>query len=127
MRPLPQGDASQAEYYEITKDGFPLQFCVIGENEYVTTSLIVAEVFGKRHSDVLRDVENLSCSQEFRERNFASSSYVSAISCSLNQRRLHIVRSFRINISRWQRTGLFMVKVFHNFVKNHCYRDGKAF
>lgn len=43
----------------------------------VTTSLIVAEVFGKRHADVLRDIEQLSCSQDFRERNFALSSYVS--------------------------------------------------
>lgn len=38
----------------------------------VTTSLIVAEVFGKRNSDVLRDIRNLNCSDSFRERNFAS-------------------------------------------------------
>lgn len=37
----------------------------------VTTSLIVAEVFGKRNSDVLRDIRNLHCSQEFKGRNFA--------------------------------------------------------
>lgn len=37
----------------------------------VTTSLIVAEVFGKRNSDVLRDVRNLNCSESFRESNFA--------------------------------------------------------
>lgn len=37
----------------------------------VTTSLIVADVFGKRNSDVLRDVRNLNCSESFRERNFA--------------------------------------------------------
>lgn len=37
----------------------------------VTTSSIVAELFGKNHSDVLRDVRNLSCSTEFRESNFA--------------------------------------------------------
>lgn len=37
----------------------------------VTTSLIVAEVFGKRNSDVLRDIRNLNCSDDFRERNFA--------------------------------------------------------
>lgn len=43
----------------------------------VTTSLIVADVFGKRHSDVLRDIDKLSCSQDFRERNFALSSYKS--------------------------------------------------
>lgn len=44
----------------------------------ITTSLIIAEVFEKRHSDILRDIENLSCSQEFRERNFALSSYISS-------------------------------------------------
>lgn len=43
----------------------------------VTTSLKVAEVFEKNHKDVLRDIENLTCSQEFRERNFAPSSYQS--------------------------------------------------
>jgi Rha family phage regulatory protein len=37
----------------------------------VTTSCIVAEVFSKRHSDVLRDVRNLHCSDDFRKRNFA--------------------------------------------------------
>ncbi|MBD5584493.1 MAG: hypothetical protein HDQ88_05375 [Clostridia bacterium] len=37
----------------------------------VTTSLIVAQVFGKRNSDVLRDIRNLSCSDSFNERNFA--------------------------------------------------------
>lgn len=42
----------------------------------ITTSLIIAEVFGKRHADVLRDIENLSCSQQFRERNFALSYYI---------------------------------------------------
>ena len=37
----------------------------------ITTSLIIADVFGKNHPDVLRDIRNLHCSDEFRERNFA--------------------------------------------------------
>lgn len=41
----------------------------------VTTSLIVAEVFGKNHKDVLRDIERLSCSDSFNERNFAPIEY----------------------------------------------------
>ena len=45
----------------------------ISEGKLSTTSLIVAKRFGKRHADVLRAVENLECSQEFRERNFALS------------------------------------------------------
>jgi Rha family phage regulatory protein len=37
----------------------------------VTTSLIVAEIFGRNHADVLRDIRNLHCSNEFRITNFA--------------------------------------------------------
>lgn len=33
------------------------------------TGFYVAETFEKRHSDVLRDIEKLECSDEFRERN----------------------------------------------------------
>lgn len=40
-----------------------------------TTSLAVAERFGKRHGDVLRAIEGLDCSNEFTERNFAFSAY----------------------------------------------------
>lgn len=36
----------------------------------VTTSLIVAEIFGKRHSNVLRDIKNLNCSEQFSQLNF---------------------------------------------------------
>ncbi len=41
----------------------------------VVSSLDVAETFEKRHADILRDIENLKCSKEFTERNFALSSY----------------------------------------------------
>lgn len=36
----------------------------------VTTSLKVAQVFGKRHDNVLRDIQSLSCSDNFRSLNF---------------------------------------------------------
>lgn len=36
----------------------------------VTTSLLVAEVFGKEHKHVLRDIDELSCSEDFRKSNF---------------------------------------------------------
>lgn len=36
----------------------------------VTTSKIVAEVFGKRNYNVLRDIRDLQCSDKFRELNF---------------------------------------------------------
>lgn len=45
------------------------------EEVTVVTSIDIAETFGKRHSDVLRDIDNLECSEEFTERNFALSSY----------------------------------------------------
>lgn len=41
-----------------------------------TTSLAVAEKFGKRHDSVLRTIRELECSGEFRLRNFVESIYV---------------------------------------------------
>ena len=40
-----------------------------GERAF-TTSLMVADVFGKQHKHVLRDIDNLDCSDEFRGTNF---------------------------------------------------------
>lgn len=40
-----------------------------------TTSLAIAERFGKQHKNVLRDIENLDCSKEFTELNFEPSAY----------------------------------------------------
>lgn len=37
--------------------------------------MFVAKFFAKNHNDVLRDIRNLDCSEEFRLRNFAQSSY----------------------------------------------------
>lgn len=41
----------------------------------VTTSLIVAQVFGKEHNKVVRDIENLSCSTDFRVANFGEATF----------------------------------------------------
>jgi Rha family phage regulatory protein len=42
-----------------------------GENGTpMTTSLLVAEVFGKAHRGVLRDIDNLDCSEDFQMHNF---------------------------------------------------------
>lgn len=46
------------------------------DNQIITTSLKVAEFFGKRHDDVLRRVRSLDCSPEFNARNFAPVEYV---------------------------------------------------
>lgn len=47
------------------------------ENQVLTNSLLVAEKFEKEHSKVIRDIQNLSCSDEFRAANFGVSSYIS--------------------------------------------------
>ncbi|MDJ6541530.1 Rha family transcriptional regulator [Salmonella enterica] len=41
----------------------------------VTTSVAVAEYFRKMHKDVLKKIDNIDCSTEFAERNFAPSEY----------------------------------------------------
>jgi Rha family phage regulatory protein len=41
----------------------------------ITTSMKVAEFFGKEHEEVLKDIKELKCSNEFRDLNFEESSY----------------------------------------------------
>ena len=41
----------------------------------VVSSLDIAETFEKNHKEVLRDIKNLKCSDDFRQRNFAPISY----------------------------------------------------
>lgn len=45
----------------------------------ITTSLQVADKFGKLHKNVLRDIENLECSPEFHRLNFEPMSYLAEI------------------------------------------------
>lgn len=52
---------------------------ILNKEEVSTvTSIDVAETFGKRHADVLRDIRELNCSDDFRQRNFAQSEYINA-------------------------------------------------
>ena len=44
----------------------------------VVSSLDIAETFEKRHDDVLKSIRSLECSEEFRLRNFAESSYTNS-------------------------------------------------
>lgn len=46
------------------------------EEVTVVTSLDVAETFGKRHDNVLKDIRELECSEEFRFLNFEESMYL---------------------------------------------------
>lgn len=43
--------------------------------ELLTTSKIIADKFGKAHRKVIRDINELECSEEFRAANFGQSSY----------------------------------------------------
>ena len=46
------------------------------EEVTVVTSLDIAETFGKEHKNVLRDIRELECSDEFNRLNFEPTSYI---------------------------------------------------
>lgn len=46
------------------------------EERAICTSLDVAETFEKRHDNVLKDIREIGCSEEFRLLNFEESSYL---------------------------------------------------
>lgn len=46
------------------------QFVRAKNGEAFTSSQLVSEAFGKQHKDVLRKIETIECSTDFRERNF---------------------------------------------------------
>jgi Rha family phage regulatory protein len=54
----------------MAENHFATSLVIVKDNRLTTTSVVIAEVFGKNHSNVLRDIDNLECSQEFREENF---------------------------------------------------------
>lgn len=55
------------------------QAVFIQEEQIKTDSLKVAELFEKQHKNIIRDIENLSCSPEFRKLNFELSSQTVAM------------------------------------------------
>ena len=54
-----------------------MQLVINYHKKVSTTSLLVAEKFGKEHKNVLKAINNLECSPEFRELHFELSSYKS--------------------------------------------------
>lgn len=48
------------------------------EEVMVVTSLDVAETFGKEHRNVLKDIRELDCSEDFGRLNFEQSSYINS-------------------------------------------------
>lgn len=72
-------DLEEENFYDIDQESVmqSLENIVQIENgQMFTTSLIVAKAFDKRHKNVLRDIENLECSQEFRGLNFEHTPFV---------------------------------------------------
>jgi Rha family phage regulatory protein len=53
----------------------PQDAVTLKDDQPITTSLRVAESFGKRHDDVLKRIKSLDCSESFRLRNFAETVY----------------------------------------------------
>lgn len=63
---------AQVNGAKLTENNVDIKDLVVVENsQAVTTSLKIAEVFGKQHKDVLKAVKALDCSELFHERNFA--------------------------------------------------------
>lgn len=54
------------------------ELVTVNDGKPVTTSLKVAEVFGKEHAKVLRSIESLECSPEFNRANFGLVEYTDA-------------------------------------------------
>ena len=55
----------------------------------VTTSNKIANVFGKQHKSVLRAIENLDCSSEFRRLNFELCCRIKALPCAAHYLELY--------------------------------------
>ena len=53
-----------------------LDLVSITDQKAMTTSLIVAEAFDKEHRNILRDISQLECSEEFSQLNFEPSAYM---------------------------------------------------
>ncbi|WP_345850847.1 Rha family transcriptional regulator [Shewanella algae] len=53
----------------------PNNAVIESHGEIKTTSIKIAEAFGKRHDDVLRKIKMLDCSEDFTARNFTASEY----------------------------------------------------
>lgn len=62
-----------AEVVQVAPTDQELSLVAVENEHAVTTSLRVAEVFGKQHKNVVRDIKSLDCSEEFRKLNFEPS------------------------------------------------------
>lgn len=58
------------EVVQVEQAGQMVNLVEIENSQVVTTSVKIAEIFGKQHKHVLRDIRNLECSEDFRQSNF---------------------------------------------------------
>ena len=71
--PATNGNESATEQSNFTPRH---RLVVVTHGKPTTTSLVIAEKFGKRHDTVLRSIRNLECSRGFWLHNFAERDYV---------------------------------------------------
>lgn len=64
---IPMNDLVEFDFREMVS---------VSGDEVITSSLKVAEYFGKRHSDVMRAIGSIKCSIGYRQRNYAETFYV---------------------------------------------------
>lgn len=62
-----------AEVVQVTPTEKELSLVAVENEHAVTTSMRVAEVFGKEHYNVMKAIKSLDCSEEFRAVNFNAS------------------------------------------------------
>ncbi|WP_415717281.1 Rha family transcriptional regulator [Maridesulfovibrio sp.] len=73
---MDSGKEEYMDYLDIEEESTNLPDLVTLENGVpMTTSLKVAEVFGKKHKNIIRDIENLDCSSAFFKLNFERNEY----------------------------------------------------
>lgn len=74
----PQSKTSRMNKNESPAQAKTEQLVFIENDTPITTSRLIARTFGKQHAHVLRDLQNLGCSEEFGESNFGLSSYITS-------------------------------------------------
>lgn len=62
----------------VSKSNTALKLVEVHGQRLITTSLLIADKFGKSHKFVLKKIDRLQCSSEFHRANFAPSIYVAA-------------------------------------------------
>lgn len=64
-----------AEMVQVAPTEQATSLVAVENDQVVTTSLKIADIFGKRHKHVLEAIKTMECSEEFRETNFRPSEF----------------------------------------------------